>query len=157
MPHFIGKLDFAPQDPSRPTEWRLAQDFGFVRDDGLLVISQAGSDVDGASIPRFMWRLCGHPFRRANRFWSVPHDSLYRGVAIIIDLQAAQMTAEEALDLWRDIQDPEVFVHGADLDRAWCDDTMRQAMIAMHEGRIKRASVYSAVRAFGWMSYRKRC
>jgi hypothetical protein len=155
MARFVGKLDFAPQDPDRPDDERkLSQDFGFVRDDGLMVIAQSGGSVDGASIPRTLWRLIGHPLYKGNRFWSVPHDALYRRFAVIIDLNSAQVTPETALDVWREM-DCTPFVHARSLSRKWCDKTLRQAMVAMHERRLKRRAVYLAVRMFGWRSYRK--
>ena len=157
MARFVGKLDFAPQSPDHPKEWKLSQDFGFVRDDGLLVIAQTGGRVDGASIPRLLWRIIGHPFRRANRFWSVPHDAGYGGWAIIIDLNRLQSTPETALAIWRDITDASVFIHASDLPRKWWDRTLRQAMRAMGERWWKRSTVHRAVRMFGWKAYRKKC
>jgi hypothetical protein len=151
---FVGQLDFAPQDPARPDEWKLEQDFGFVRDDGLMIIAQAGEHTDGASIPRFLWRVLGHPFHKGNRFWAIPHDAGYHGCAVIIDLIAAQITPEYALDNWRT---PVVdsFVHAADLDRKWWDESLQMAMVAKGECAVKRKTVCAAVRMFGWRAYRK--
>jgi len=154
MARFVGKLDFAPQDPNYPDEWRLGQDFGFLRDDGVMVIAQMHGHTDGASVPRFLWRVVGHPFRRGNRFWALPHDAGYNGYAVIIDLNAAEVTPEYALDNWRN-SDIVGFINSADLSRKWWDRTLQQAMVAMNEKRWKRRAVYSAVRLFGWRSYSK--
>ena len=154
MARFVGKLDFAPQSPEHPKEWKLAQDFGLLLNSGMLIIAQKGGSVDGASIPRLLWRLVGHPFYRGNRFWAVPHDAGYRGFAVIVDLNSAQITPETALDIWRDM-DSEFFIHAKDLKRKFWDRALRQGMVAMHEPRWKRSAVYRAVRLFGWRSYRK--
>ena len=154
MSRFVGKLDFAPQDPGQPKEWKLAQDFGFVRDDGIMIIAQSGGHTDGASIPRLLWRVIGHPFRRANRFWAIPHDAGYNRYAVVIDLIAAELQPEYALDNWRN-SSIVGFVHSANLSRRWWDGTLAQAMVAMKERRWKRKLVCRAVRLFGWRSYRK--
>jgi hypothetical protein len=154
MARFVGKLDFAPQDPSKPDEWKLAQDFGLVLDSGLMIIAQSGGSVDGASIPRLLWRIIGHPFYLGNRFWATPHDAGYRGFAVIINLNLAQITPETALAIWRDL-DSEFFIHAADLPRKFWDLALRQGMIVMDEPRWKRGAVYYAVRMFGGGSYRK--
>ena len=153
---FIGQLDFSPMDPKRPNEWKLEQDFAFVRDDGVMVIAQTGGTVDGASIPRMMWRLIGHPFDRGNRFWSVPHDAGYRRFAIVVNPTAMNLTPDEMLATWRDIKRGAGFIHGIDLPRRWWDRTLQQAMIAMDEPRWKRVAVYAAVRCFGRRAFRRK-
>ena len=47
---------------------RLVKDFGEV---------PAGFVCDGASIPRFFWRLCGHPYDRIHVKSGVKHDYAY--------------------------------------------------------------------------------
>jgi len=159
MSRFVGKLDFAPQDPGQPKEWKLAKDFGFVRDDGIMVVSPKGAHTDGASIPRFLWSVpwIGHPFRLANRFFSQPHDAGYAGIAVIIDLNAAQITPETALDIWRESAMVSYMIHGENLSRKWWDETMREAMEVpvLKVKRWKKNVVYSAVRIFGRRAYRK--
>ena len=155
VPRFVGKLDFAPQDPAHPNEWELEQDFGFLREDNILVIAQRGGRVDGASIPRLMWRVVGHPFCKANRFWSVPHDAGYKRFAVVVDLNTIQVTPETMMSIWREIDTPEAFIHSATLPRVWWDRTLSQAMTAMREPAIKRGAVYGAVRAFGARAFRR--
>ena len=154
---FVGELDFAAQNPAKPHVWELAADFGFLRDDGLLIVALAGGHTDGASIPRFLWRIFGHPFMGTNRFWAIPHDAGYSGpsgYAIIIDLNAAQLPPDYALDNWMEIG-VESLINSRNLSRKWWDQTLLMAMSAMGEGWFKRRAVYRAVRLFGWRSYRK--
>ena len=37
----------------------------------------AGTTTDGASIPRFLWRLCGHPLQAPRVYAALLHDWLY--------------------------------------------------------------------------------
>lgn len=37
----------------------------------------AGARTDGASIPRFLWRLCGHPLQAPRVYAALLHDWLY--------------------------------------------------------------------------------
>lgn len=39
----------------------------------------AGTRTDGASIPRFLWRLCGHPLQAPRVYAATLHDWLYEG------------------------------------------------------------------------------
>jgi hypothetical protein len=38
----------------------------------------ANFSSDGASIPRFFWRIIGHPFSASRLYQSIGHDYLYR-------------------------------------------------------------------------------
>ncbi len=40
----------------------------------------AGTTTDGASIPRFLWRVCGHPLEAPRVYAAMLHDWLYSGV-----------------------------------------------------------------------------
>ena len=40
----------------------------------------AGTTTDGASIPRFLWRVCGHPLEAPRVYAAMLHDWLYAGV-----------------------------------------------------------------------------
>lgn len=39
----------------------------------------AGTRTDGASIPRFLWRICGHPLMAPRVYAALLHDWLYGG------------------------------------------------------------------------------
>ena len=40
----------------------------------------ANTTTDGASIPRFLWRICGHPLEAPRVYAAMLHDWLYAGV-----------------------------------------------------------------------------
>ena len=56
-------------------DWHVDDVFGF------RFVVPAGSTTDGASIPRFLWRLCGHPLQAPRVYAAMLHDWLYAGVA----------------------------------------------------------------------------
>lgn len=59
-------------------KWRLLDDY-HVEINGMRFTVPAGFVTDGASIPRFLWRVCGHPMT-ARRFpIAVFHDYAYTG------------------------------------------------------------------------------
>lgn len=45
--------------------------------DGVYFEVPAGFVTDGASIPRFLWRLCGHPMETPRICAAVAHDYMY--------------------------------------------------------------------------------
>lgn len=51
----------------------------------------AGTTTDGASIPRFLWRVCGHPLEAPRVYAATLHDWLYGG-----GMRAAGVTREQA-------------------------------------------------------------
>ena len=42
------------------------------------IVIPAGATTDGASIPRFLWRVCGHPLQSPRVYAALAHDWLYR-------------------------------------------------------------------------------
>lgn len=56
--------------------WVLVADF-HAKVDGMAFTVPAGFVTDGASIPRFLWRLCGHPLETRRFPIAVLHDWLY--------------------------------------------------------------------------------
>ena len=42
----------------------------------------AGTSTDGASIPRFLWRVCGHPLQAPRLYAALLHDWIYGGCAL---------------------------------------------------------------------------
>lgn len=59
------------------TEAVLAEDWT-VRVRGHEFVVQAGTRTDGASIPRLLWRVCGHPLQAPRVYAALAHDWLYR-------------------------------------------------------------------------------
>ena len=45
--------------------------------EGFRFVVPAGTRTDGASIPRFLWRLCGHPLMAPRVYAALLHDWLY--------------------------------------------------------------------------------
>lgn len=55
-------------------DWPVDDVFGF------RFVVPAGTMTDGASIPRFLWRVCGHPLQAPRVYAAMLHDWLYAGV-----------------------------------------------------------------------------
>lgn len=64
---------------------------------GELYTVPAGFETDGASIPRWLWPVCGHPLQAPRVVAAIVHDFLYGG-------GDPEATREDADDLYRDMQ-----------------------------------------------------
>lgn len=53
---------------------RLLEDFSFEDNNGIYWTAKAGSIIDGASIPKYLWMIVGDPFIGDYRRASVIHD-----------------------------------------------------------------------------------
>lgn len=73
--------------------WRLLEDF-HVRVGGSEFTVPAGFVTDGASIPRMLWRICGHPMSTKRLPIAIAHDWMYSG--------ATCLTRQEADAIYRD-------------------------------------------------------
>lgn len=58
--------------------WELADDWT-VFYNGVTYQLPKGFETDGASIPRFLWRVCGTPLESPRIFAALLHDYLYSG------------------------------------------------------------------------------
>ena len=107
-------------------EFELAYDFVVRIGDGTTLTAPAGTTTDGASIPRFFWRLIGPPMTGRYRQAAVIHDAGYTA-----DLQ------------W--------CVDGASIeyDRKAVDALFLQLMKALGVPWWRRRMMYLAVRWFG--------
>lgn len=76
--------------------WELAADWRLVYN-GRLYKLPLGFKTDGASIPRFLWRLCGTPLDVPRLYAALVHDFLYSG-------GDPEATRAEADAIYRDIQ-----------------------------------------------------
>ena len=57
----------------------------------------AGTSTDGASIPRFLWRVCGHPLQAPRVYAAMLHDWLYTGEESGLDgAQPSDVTRKQA-------------------------------------------------------------
>jgi len=75
MSHFIGNgiLEFLPDG----RQARVITYLIFVDSRGVSYSADPGQIVDGASIPRFFWRLMGSPFVGRHRRAALVHDGEY--------------------------------------------------------------------------------
>ena len=64
---------------------------------GELYTVPAGFETDGASIPRWLWPVCGHPLEAPRVVAAIVHDFLYGG-------GDPEATRADADDLYRDMQ-----------------------------------------------------
>jgi hypothetical protein len=145
---FYGVYDTKPHD-DMPDVYDFQRDYAFLRDDGLLVISAKGTHTDGASVPRWAWCIVGHPMHGMNKYWSAAHDSLYAKTAIILDTHTlGSISVDSAFHIWRSLP-ARHFIHQTAFDKKFADQTLKQAMKALGESRVKTALCYSAVRVGG--------
>jgi hypothetical protein len=112
------------------SDMMVSEDFSVQHND-LILTTPKGFITDGASIPRFFWRVIGGPFGRY-RTAAVPHDAAYRGELIVTHLgrpipRLARCTADE-----------------------WFLDIMRYEGIAPWKRRV----MWWAVRHFGGRSWK---
>ena len=56
---------------------RIMEDWHIQEICGCRFTVPAGTQTDGASIPRFLWRVCGHPLQAPRVYAAVLHDWLY--------------------------------------------------------------------------------
>ena len=76
--------------------WELAKDWliSYKGEDYLL---PAGFMTDGASIPRFLWRVCGTPLKTPRLYAALVHDFIYGG-------GDPDATRKDADTIYRDLQ-----------------------------------------------------
>ena len=76
--------------------WKIVEDWTLYYKGDLYDVP-AGFETDGASIPRFLWRVCGTPLDVPRVFAAIVHDTLYSGMDPLA-------TRAEADALYRDLQ-----------------------------------------------------
>ena len=144
---FLGVYDTVPTDKD-PNMYELQRDYGFLRDDGLLIIGAKGVYVNGANIPRWAWVMVGSPLRGMNKYWSAPHDFLYAKHAIILDTTVVKGNVCENFKHWRELPS-DCFRHQTCFNKKFADNTLLQAMTFLEEPWIKRKVCYASVRVGG--------
>ena len=158
VPRLIGNINFAPKDPQHPDLWQLEEPFAQVTPDGYIIICRPWKRTDGASVPRVLWPILGHPFERANPFWAVPHDQGYHGEAIVLDMVDLRgIRGESLMEQQRDsgwVYERFEDRHKA-MPRPWFDKSMIAAMDLMRERRWKQCLAYAGIRSFGWKAWRE--
>ena len=105
---FYGKVQMPQVTPAATKgTWRLLENYNVKVDlDGktLNFWIKAGFEFDGASIPRALWRLCGHPMEAPRIAAALIHDWLYR--AQVLDRGVADeifniLCKEVGMSAWR--------------------------------------------------------
>lgn len=94
--------------------------------DGWRFAVPAGIWTDGASIPRVLWSVCGHPLQAPRVYAALVHDWLYGGFGPSV------MTRREADAIYRDL------------------------LVLFGWGRVRAWIEWTAIRLFGWSHWTKR-
>jgi hypothetical protein len=136
-----------------PDLWQLEEPYAFLRASGHLIICPPWHRTDGASIPRFLWPVFGHPFDGPNKFWATPHDAGYNGWAIVMRVGIApDQWLEHRAGMYAYERVPARHISPRSFSRRWWDEAMLESMRVCRESGWKRAGVYAGVRAFGRQS-----
>lgn len=114
-------------DTADADSYRLRRDYS-VTVDGVTYLAPEDMITDGASIPRFFWRLIGSPFTGRYRGPAVIHDAGYCG-----QLERS---------------------HGGPMTRAEVDSLFLRLMRSRGVARIKAWLIYRAVRLAGGKAWR---
>jgi len=128
-----------PKLEPKGNAYRLAEDW---HTDCKGVFSQKvtvpkGFVTDGASIPRYLWWICGDPMAVPRIYAAIVHDWLYGGAGTVEyrtqdgELVRMDYTRQEADEIYRDYQ------------------------IALGIRKFKAYTEYYALRACGWTHWKK--
>lgn len=154
IPNYV---DFAPKDYRNPDLWQLEQPFAQVYK-GHIIICRPWKRTDGASIPKALWPLLGHPFDKGNAFWSQPHDQGYNRCAVVLklsefpDVSPEQMLVEVSHGVY--VYDAFSYM-SVSKPRSWFDRAMWEGMVLTKEPLWKRTLAWAGVRAGGWKPWRE--
>ncbi len=85
----------SPKD-MKGNKWVLVYDWALIYRKEIYSLPK-GFETDGASIPRFLWRLCGTPMDVPRLYAALVHDFIYAGFDPVA-------TRKDADELYRDIQ-----------------------------------------------------
>lgn len=130
------ELKFKLPHPEPPMKkggpWTLLEDWevSFSKD-GITeykIVIEAGFKTDGASIPRWLWPLCGHPLETPRLYAAIVHDYIYSG-----RLKAKGLT----------------------IKRSQADALYREMLIALGISRIVAYTEWLAVRLCGKSHWHK--
>lgn len=106
---------------------RILEDFKYISSVGVITVPK-GFISDGASVPRGLWNIFS------------PFDGEYFDAALIHDYLYSKMSSDTY---------PEI-------DRQTADAIFKEAMYNLDVNWMKRGTIYLAVRAGGWASYKKK-
>ena len=92
MGHINGELNISPTSNTR--KWKTNKEVTYTTDSGELILVPAGFVTDGASIPRALWWIVGHPYMGNYARAALVKDYLY---------VTAKLTKKEADLIFLDI------------------------------------------------------
>ena len=97
---------------------------------------------DGASIPRFFWRIVGHPYKPRFVVAAIPHDALFGAIdeRIQIWIDGRLVSSEEASEFFT---------------REVTDLLFKYLLQFEKNTGFKVRIMHKAVRAGGWLKFRK--
>jgi len=133
----------------------LYADMAYYTSKGLIVVPK-GFESDGCSMPRFFWRLFGHPFDMQYLREAILHDFLYKTQPF--DRQTADQLFREELqrsaDFSRDTVKMQVLedypsIPDRDLDREYKDRIANIKILS----NFTIACIYRGLRLGGWKAW----
>ena len=119
------------------TGWVLSDEYEVRVGTRYQLVCPEGMPTDGASIPRFFWRLLGHPMEAPYVKAAVIHDAGYRGYLVWRHKHVTRYYEEEHT-------------------RSEVDLLFRALLKDLGMGWCRRNVMYRAVRWFGGSSWTKR-
>lgn len=124
MGTFNGKVAITPIP--KDNIWITEETFSYIFEDMAISITiHEGFKTDGASIPRFLWRILGHPFEPRVARAAVVHDFLYSKYCQL------------------------------NMDRKKVDREFNKILKQDGVNSIKRTLLYFGVRVGGWVTFCK--
>jgi hypothetical protein len=133
----------------------LQKDMAYYTSKGLILVPK-GFESDGCSMPRFFWRLFGHPFDMQYLREAILHDYLYktqqfdRKTADLIFREELQKSAQFARDTVRmQILEDLPSITDRDLDREYKRRLKKVKVLS----DWKIACIYRGLRWGGWKAW----
>jgi len=133
---WLSDLDLTFPGPEIDPKGKLAilkQDFT-VKIDQIIFLAPQGMITDGASIPRYFWRVIGSPFTGKYRRAAVFHDAAYKGLLEAYDSQNNKIPER--------------------LNRKAADGLFLVLMQSDKANWLLRQTIHLAVRIFGRFSWK---
>ena len=94
MKAWTGRVVITNEPGGGRKDWRVLEDLTYYDGEtGFAITTRTGAGTDGASIPRFFWRMMGGPFSGKYVAAALIHDQLYRaqGLGILTRKQSDQI------------------------------------------------------------------
>ena len=121
---------------------------------GLYITVPAYFITDGASIPRTLWPVIGHPFKADVFQAAVVHDFLYQRTGEIITYQKLK-DIKMASDYIKKIEQVGWDKYKVEFHREGCDRILKEGALILGTNRVKAHTIYTGVRSGGWYTWWK--